>query len=123
MERLTAATLAQNDRRQRPEFLMRLDEAFADVPPTYACAWFGDLFRKRAREADWVASLLASDSYMEGYSAGRLWQYAGIQSDPGLGDSLRRHGMDEARHSKMFTSVLFKIFPRLESEFLHSEMA
>jgi hypothetical protein len=121
--RLTASTLALIDQRKRPLFLMLLDAAFADVPPAYASAWFGDLFRKRAREADWVASLLASDSYMEGYSAGRLWQYSGIQSDRRLGNSLRRHAMDEARHSKMFTSVLFKTFPNIESEPLRTEMA
>lgn len=91
-----------------------IDDVFDAVPPVYAQSDFGNVFRLRSRDASWVASLLASDSYMEGYSASRLWQYASSLSDQVVADSIRRHARDEAKHSRMFAASVFKAFPTLE---------
>lgn len=106
-----------------PRYRALIDSAFADVQPAYATTSFGDLFRRRGRDATWVASLLASDSYTEGYSATRLWQYASSLPDPRMGQSLRRHATDEAKHSKLFATALLKTFPQLESPALRQDLA
>jgi len=98
-----------------PRYRALIDSTFADVQPAYATTSFGDLFRRRGRDATWVASLLASDSYTEGYSATRLWQYASSLPDPLMGQSLRRHATDEAKHSRFFATALLKTFPQLEN--------
>lgn len=92
-----------------------IDSALASVRPTYATQSFGDLFRMRGRDATWVASLLASDSYTEGYSATRLWQYASSVPDKVMKASLMRHSKDEAKHSRLFASAVLRVFPQLAS--------
>jgi hypothetical protein len=92
-----------------------LDDAFVTIPPAYQDEWFGNLFRGHGRDPSWLASLLASDSYMEGYSARRLWQYAATLPDPELARRMRKHATDEARHSKIFSRATLKTFPTLEA--------
>lgn len=99
-----------------------IDDVFGAVPPAYGLSTFGNAFKLQSRDACWVASLLASDSYMEGYSASRLWQYASCLQDQVLADSLRRHARDEAKHSRMFAASLFKVFPTLEDPALRSSL-
>lgn len=120
--RLTASALGHTGQKDRPHYLSLLDDAFVAAPPVYGEKWFGDLFRTLGRNPNWVASLMASDSYMEGYSAGRLWQYAGVLDNPMLSQSMLRHADDEARHSRIFTKTLFKTFPSLENPTLLDEL-
>lgn len=105
-----------------PNYRALLDDVCDAEPPAYAQSNFGDVFRLRGRDASWIASLLASDSYMEGYSAGRLWQYASSLSDPILANSIRRHARDEAKHSRMFTASVFKTFPTLDDPALRASL-
>lgn len=99
-----------------------IDLAFASVQPAYATQSFGDLFRRRGRDATWVASLLASDSYTEGYSATRLWQYASSLPDKSMELALMRHAKDEAKHSKLFATAVLKTFPQLGGPSLRSSL-
>lgn len=103
-------------------YLALIDKAFLAEPPVYASQWFGDLFRRRGRDPSWVVSLLAADSYMEGYSAGRLWQYAEKLDDPGLAQAMRRHARDEAKHSRLFSSTIFRAFPSLVDQELRTKL-
>lgn len=121
--RLTASALGNIDQKDRNHYLSLMDDAFIAAPPVYGEKWFGDMFRTLGRNADWVASLMASDSYMEGYSAGRLWQYAGVLDDAPLSQAMLRHADDEARHSRIFTKTLFKTFPSLQTPALHDELS
>jgi hypothetical protein len=105
-----------------PFYARAIDEAFASVPPTYADEKFGNLFKCRGRDASWVASLLASDCYMEAYSAVRLWQYASRVQDDAVSKQMRRHARDEAKHSKMFASVIFRTFPSLDEAGLRRQL-
>lgn len=106
-----------------PAYRALLDDVFAAVPPAYAQSRFGNVFRLRGRDASWTASLLASDSYMEGYSASRLWQYADCVPDQVFADSIRRHAQDEAKHSRMFGTSVFAAFPGLEDASLRASLA
>lgn len=119
---LTLSALAKLDQKKRPYYEALIDQAFIASPPAYGKEWFGDQFRAHGRDAGWVASLMASDAYMEGYSAGRLWQYAGVLKDESLASAMRRHAMDEAKHSKIFTRTFFKAFPSLLEEDLQVKL-
>lgn len=105
------------------DYLACLERAFLAAPPIFSAEPFGMQFRLRGRDATWVASLLASNSYMEGYSATRLWQYAATLSDTDLARNMNVHASDEARHSRMFSTALFKTFPSLLSEDLRKKMS
>jgi hypothetical protein len=121
--RLAASALARVDQTPRTHYLALLDDAFVATPPHYATQVFGDLFRKCGQDPSWLASLLASDSYMEGYSGRRLWQYAGLLQDQELAQRMQKHAMDEVRHSKIFARALIKTFPVLASDVLRNDLA
>jgi hypothetical protein len=119
---IAIGTLHDADSVSRPFYEKALRNAFrlTDVP--YGNAWFGNEFRWRARDQDWLASLIISDVDMEGYSAGRLWQYGVTIEQSSIADGMRRHAVDEARHSRMFAKMLFKVFPSLESDALKTKL-
>ena len=97
-------------------YRLALSNACKSNPPPYGQAWFGNEFRFRARDYSWFASLLVSDADLEGYSARQLWAYAGAIDDLRFAAGLRRHAIDEARHSRIFARLLFLVFPRLDEE-------
>lgn len=98
-----------------------LEHACESGPP-YGVAWFGREFRRLADDPSWFASLLVSDVDLEGYSASQLWSYADGVADPAFAVGLRVHAADEARHSRMFASLLFTLFPRLETPELRDRL-
>jgi tRNA isopentenyl-2-thiomethyl-A-37 hydroxylase MiaE len=75
-------------------------------PPPYGQAWFGRQFRHPCSDASRFAHLLASDAHMEGYSAGRLVEFAGWVDDRALATAIRAHARDESRHSRVFGHLL-----------------
>lgn len=104
-------------------YLDVLSCALNDARPNFETTRYRDTFREQAVDRDWFASLLASNLYMEGYSAGRLLQYAGVVSDPALARDLARHAHDEARHSRQFHDLIFMVFPHLDTPMLRDEAA
>lgn len=120
--RVTADAMHTIGERPGQHYIALLDAAFSEIPPQFEEPWFGNLFRHRGRDPTWVASLLASDSYMEGYSAKRLWQYAAQLGDEKLAHRMRRHAADEARHSKIFGAAILKTFPELASGDLRTDL-
>jgi hypothetical protein len=101
---------------------LALENALGANPPPYGVRWFGERYRRMARNPSWFASLLVSDVDLEGYSAKQLWAYASIVSNPTFANGLRAHAIDEARHSKMFANLLFTIFPKLRTEELSHKL-
>ena len=102
-------------------YLDVLNVALCDVRPSFETERFRRAFRDQAIDRDWFASLLASNLYMEGYSAGRLKQYAGVVGDGPLQRDLARHAQDEARHSRQFYDLIFLVFPHLDDPTLRAE--
>jgi len=100
-----------------------LRSAFLASPPIYATTGFADHYRKRARDRSWFASLLVSDCDLEGYSAGQLARYASEVGDERFACGLIAHAADEARHSRIFASLLVGVFPQLEDTALREKLA
>ncbi|MBS0505248.1 MAG: hypothetical protein JSS55_15925 [Proteobacteria bacterium] len=118
---LVAQTLTDTVRWDGRRYLIALGQALGEVPPDFEGAGYRAAFRERAVNRQWFASLLASNAYMEGYSAGRLQQYAGVVGSDALKRDLKRHAADEARHSRSFAGLIFQIFPHLDSAWLRQE--
>lgn len=102
-----------SDGGRRPGYEAALHAALAGSPPAYAEMRFVDEFRYQAKDPSWFASLLVSDCDLEGYSGGQLARYAKEIADRRLASGLAAHAADEARHSRIFASLLFGIFPQL----------
>jgi hypothetical protein len=103
-------------------YAFALDRACESSPPPYGESWFGKEYRRVTRDPSWFASLMVSDVDLEGYSATQLWSYADALGGADFADGLRRHALDEARHSKMFAALLFTIFPQLRSDELTAKL-
>jgi ribonucleotide reductase beta subunit family protein with ferritin-like domain len=100
-----------------------LRRACEDNPPPYGQAWFGRQFRQYCKDATRFARLLASDAHMEGYSAGRIWEFAESVEDPALSAALFTHAADEARHSRVFGHLLTTLFPAGASDDVRRTLA
>jgi hypothetical protein len=94
-------------------YVTALDLALNQVRPNFETHAYETAFRQNALDQQQFASLLASNLYMEGYSAGRLKQYAGVVDNPQLKSDLFRHAADEARHSRQFFELICLVFPKL----------
>lgn len=104
-----------NTSRSLDGYQVALERAWHSQPPPYDEPWFIHLHHQLARDPSWFASLLASNVDMEGYSSRQLWAYATALGSDEFGAALRRHALDEARHSRVFAYLLFLLFPRLKS--------
>ncbi len=93
-----------------------LKESCEASPPPFGEQWFGNNFRSHSVDANWFADLLSRDSYMEGYSAKQIYAYAHSVENQRIAESLKRHAMDEASHSKVFVRFLCMLFPQAMDE-------
>ena len=98
-----------------------LVQGLRSARPNFETDAYRRSFREHAVDRRRFASVLASNLYMEGYSAGRLKQYAGTMRDGSLRRDLMRHAQDEARHSRHFLDLLFLVFPDLDTPTFRQE--
>ncbi len=94
-----------------PTYARFMREACEIHPPPHGMAWYGNMYRQLARKAEWFANSLIINSDKEGYGARQLWKFSVRMEDERLAEQVRRHSMDESRHSKMFVGILDLIFP------------
>ncbi|PCE33152.1 hypothetical protein [Burkholderia ubonensis] len=114
--------LARSDGSARDVYSNVLAQALAGNDPPYAKGWFGNDFRRRSRDQEWLISLLLSNVDMEGYSAGRLWEYGARIGQVAMARGIQKHACDEAKHSRMFARIAFSTFPRIETEQLRDRL-
>ena len=99
-------------------YALFLREACETHPPPHGMAWYGNTYRQLVRKADWFAHSLLINADKEGYGARQLWKFSVRMENTALADAVRRHSMDESRHSRMFLGVLDQLFPSaLEADF------
>lgn len=114
--RFVGEHLALSDGSTRSTYSQVLAQALVGNSPPYSKGWFGNDFRRRSRDPEWLISLLLSNVDMEGYSAGRLWEYSTCIPQGAIASGIRKHACDEAKHSRMFARIAFSTFPRIETE-------
>jgi hypothetical protein len=99
-----------------------LREACETHPPPHGMAWYGNTYRQLARKAEWFANSLIINADKEGYGARQLWKFSVRMENALLSEAVRRHSMDESRHSKMFVGILNLIFPSALEEGFRAQL-
>jgi hypothetical protein len=98
-----------------------LRTAFEAHPPPFSTAWYGERFREMARDPEWFANILVGNASTEGWGASKLWQLAGKTHEEPISELIRQHAMDEARHSRIYTHMVARVFPGTMSGALEEE--
>lgn len=107
---LTASALAESgDSPQR--YIRGLRAACEESPPPFGKRWYGDLYREASSSPEWLAQSLVGNAAKEGEGAQKLWDLACRIDDPGIAEQVRRHAIDESRHSRVYVAMLGLTFP------------
>lgn len=99
---------------QHPVYEEILSYAVVAAPPPFAQNWFGRRYFELARKADWFANSLVANAALEGYGATQIWKFANKVDEPAYAAAVRRHALDESRHSTIFVKMLRLVFPGAE---------
>lgn len=95
-----------------PSYRRALLEACEKHPPAFGRRAYADLYRRSARDPEWVALSLATNAQGEGAGAEHLWDLAACTPDAHVAGQIRQHAIDEARHSRGYVTLLGLIFPK-----------
>lgn len=95
-----------------------LREACDIHPPPHGMAWYGNLYRQFACNAEWFANSLITNAAEEGTGSKEVWQFSRRIENQQFAEMVRNHSIDESRHSKMFVALLNILFPtKIEADF------
>ncbi|QSQ23283.1 ferritin-like domain-containing protein [Pyxidicoccus parkwayensis] len=118
---ITLESLRQHDVGSLERYGECLRNTFEAHPPPFSAAWYGDQFREMARNREWFANIIVGNASTEGWGSGKLWYLAGKTPDDAVSALIQQHAMDEARHSRMYQSMVERIFPGTVTEALRAE--
>lgn len=110
---LVCKNLARRTQHRLPGYQEILDDCFEATAPPFGAAWFGRAYFHLARNREWFANSLVANSALEGYGAKQIWKFSNRVNDDSHVGFVRRHALDESRHSTMFISMLQLTFPGL----------
>jgi hypothetical protein len=119
---MTVRALAAHGLPALPSYRRALMSACSQFPPAFGRRAYADLYRKSARDPDWVALSLATFAEGEGDGAERLWDLAASTPDSDIASQIQQHAIDEARHSRGYVTLLGLIFPEAIDEQLRRQL-
>jgi len=105
-----------------PAYRRALVSAFDRFPPVFGRKAYAELYRRSARDPDWVALSLATFAEGEGDGAERLWDLAACTPDAEVAAQVQWHAIDEARHSRGYVTLLGLIFPEAVDQELLTQL-
>jgi hypothetical protein len=105
-----------------PTYRTALEGALQYEPPPYGMPGYSDLYRDAAQDAQWLAISLMSNAEREGDGAKRLWSLAACAEDDRVRHLLKRHAVDESRHSQAYLALLDLTFPGAVSPQFRTEL-
>lgn len=120
---LTLRALARGGAHRLRGYARALRSACAASPPPFGLFWYGERFRRLARDPDWFALALIQNAAREGEGARKLWRLAGRTADPAIAEQIRRHAVDESRHALIYVAMLETVFPTAVSASLRPVLA
>ncbi len=94
-----------------PRYMGALDFALERLTPEFDKKGYGDEFRSAAEDAQWFATSLVTNSEREGDGATRLWSMAACCPDESERVLLKRHAVDESKHSIAYLRLVDLTFP------------
>jgi hypothetical protein len=119
---MTISALREGGGCEMPKFEEMLNSAFETYDPPFGQAWYGELYREKARDPRWLATSLVLNAEKEGEGARRLWEMAACTADAAAADQVRRHAIDEARHAKIYIGMLDTAFPGCADDALRRQL-
>lgn len=96
-----------------PVYERLIKHCYSKLPP-FATDWYGRRYFELARDPEWFANSLISNSALEGYGATQIWKFSNKMNREDYASALRQHALDESRHSTMFVRMLQFTFPNIE---------
>ncbi|GLQ51895.1 hypothetical protein ACFFJT_18315 [Dyella flava] len=80
-------------------------------PVPFGQRWYGDAYRKRARDPMWFVHSLVANASKESEGSRQLWKIAARTADPDIAVQIRSHAIDEARHARFYLLMAKLTFP------------
>jgi hypothetical protein len=108
---MTIGALREHGVPELPTYDRALAAACTAYPPPFGAKEYGDLYRSSAIDPDWVALSLLMAAQSEGEGARHLWDMAACTPDAEIARQMQQHAIDEARHSRVYVTLLGLIFP------------
>lgn len=118
---ITLEALKQHELGPLERYSECLRNTFEAHPPPFSASWYGDQFRELARDKEWFANIIVGNASTEGWGSSKLWYLAGKTEVAHISELIQQHAMDEARHSRMYSSMVERLFPGTVTEALRSE--
>jgi hypothetical protein len=94
-----------------PFYDQALIEACTAFPPPFGEQRYGDVYRSRAADPEWIAFSLIAAAKSEGDGSQHLLAMAACTPDEEIARQMRQHALDEAHHSRLYVTSLRLIFP------------
>jgi len=85
-------------------------------------AWYGEKYREVASDPTWLANSLIANAAKEGEGSQKLWALAGRTADSEVAGEIREHAVDEARHARLYITMLGIAFPESVDENILAEL-
>lgn len=115
---LTSAALRECGTEVLVSYERSLCAACEATPPPFGFDWYGDAYRQLAINPYWLIQSLISNAAKEGEGATELWNISGQITDTTVAEAVRRHAIDESRHSRYYIRLLSLAFPGAADEAL-----
>jgi hypothetical protein len=96
---------------QFPRYELFIKHAFAACQPVFAKDSFSKKYSELARNGEWFANSLVANACLEGYGAEQIWAFSNKLDNDVYASRVRKHSLDESRHSTMFITMLGLTFP------------
>jgi hypothetical protein len=103
-------------------YVAALEAAFQHEPPPYSAPGYAQLYSEVARSAQWLVISLMSNAEREGDGSRRLWSLAACAENEEERRLLKRHSVDESRHSLAYLALLDLTFPGSVSAQFRAEL-
>jgi hypothetical protein len=94
-----------------PIYLDALDQALEDEPPPFDTSRYAEIYEEAAAAPRWMAISVIQNAEREGDGSRRLWSLAACSDDAHVQQQLKRHSVDESRHSLLYLALLDLTFP------------
>jgi hypothetical protein len=120
--RMTTAALREHGVPLLRTYQKALISACNASPPPFGGKHYGNLYRKSAADAGWVALSLITAAQSEGEGSKHLWDMAACTADAEIACQMQQHAIDESRHSRGYVTLLDLIFPGTANERLLKQL-
>lgn len=94
-----------------PTYMSAMAEALEREPPPFDSEAYEAIYHGAAEDERWMAVSLLTNAEREGDGSRRLWSLAAFSTDDEERRQLKRHAVDESKHSLMYLALLNLAFP------------